>query len=332
MNYNRIIITVIIALLCVMLFIACESPNIVDPSEGLRPLPGGGDEIIPVTYTVDETQWKQALNINNKIYDGCIANVAIEKASLNQKTGVIRKKNDVYSETWVDKQNNDTKTITIYDGEYAYNYLQRTDEYYVSKSKGFVLPEWWDSIRNLYQKFSFDEIEHKYSFSNSDDDSIGLYGDISIWIENKSIMKMLCIFEEETIAIEMTYNNPYTISLPTEFKSSEDFTLSVYFIDGQQEIAVTGVVDKSVAELTIPNYVSIIAPNALRDLYNLETVNMSSNIKYVGEYAFFDDRNLKTIVLPEGLTEIKESTFVGCEELETINIPQSVVFIRASRK
>jgi len=205
MKWNRLIISIIIALLCVVVFIACESTNNPNPDKGLKPRPEGGGEIDPATYTVDETQWKQALNINSNIYDGCIAKVVIEKDSINQKTGVIRKKNEMYSETWVDKQNNDTKTITIYDGEYAYNYLQRTDEYYVSKSKGFVLPEWWDSIRNLYQKFSFDEIEHKYSFSNSDDDSIGLYGDISIWIENNSIMKMICIFEEETIAIEMTY-------------------------------------------------------------------------------------------------------------------------------
>lgn len=60
---------------------------------------------------------------------------------------------------------------------------------------------------------------------------------------------------------------------------------------------------------------------------NLETVNLPSTIKEIGNYAFSYNRNLSSISLPEGLTNIGKRAFEMTTSLPSITFPQTLTVI-----
>lgn len=90
---------------------------------------------------------------------------------------------------------------------------------------------------------------------------------------------------------------------------------------------VTGVVDDSVSEITIPTVVTDIDYAAFSNCHNLVSVTMHDGVTYIGHYAFQYCEKLKSINLPLGLEEIKIHTFDGCTSLENILLPNTVTSI-----
>lgn len=60
----------------------------------------------------------------------------------------------------------------------------------------------------------------------------------------------------------------------------------------------------------------------------LESVNIPSSVKIIGENTFSSCMRLRSVVLPNGLKEIKENTFCWCKSLKDVKIPQGLVTIR----
>ena len=63
---------------------------------------------------------------------------------------------------------------------------------------------------------------------------------------------------------------------------------------------------------------------AFRDCYNLSYIQMSDNVRTIGEQAFVCCQKLEAISLPEGIERIEQRTFLGCFNLRWIGIPETV--------
>ena len=60
------------------------------------------------------------------------------------------------------------------------------------------------------------------------------------------------------------------------------------------------------------------------DCDSLKKIDIPTNVKLIGQYAFDGCNNITSIGLPDGLSEIGENAFSGCRNLQNINIPQNV--------
>ena len=59
----------------------------------------------------------------------------------------------------------------------------------------------------------------------------------------------------------------------------------------------------------------------------IKTVQISSGVTSVGEYAFSDSIALTEVILPEGLTCVSYSAFMGCPMLESVELPSTVTVL-----
>lgn len=76
--------------------------------------------------------------------------------------------------------------------------------------------------------------------------------------------------------------------------------------------------------LTIPGYITEIAPRALERNRELVSVTIPGSVKSIGNRAFAECTNLKQVVLCEGIESIGPNAFTDCERLTSIVIPDSV--------
>ena len=67
-----------------------------------------------------------------------------------------------------------------------------------------------------------------------------------------------------------------------------------------------------------------ISEDMFYDCENLQTVNITGNLKRIGAWAFYRCSSLTRINLPEGLTSIGKYAFAQCSTMEQIEIPDSV--------
>ncbi|MGN0367805.1 MAG: leucine-rich repeat domain-containing protein [Wujia sp.] len=81
--------------------------------------------------------------------------------------------------------------------------------------------------------------------------------------------------------------------------------------------------NKEIREVVLPDTVEEIGMEAFRGCNALETINMPSGLKKIGECAF-GNCAIKSMSLPLGLTAIENLAFYDCNNLESITIPNSV--------
>lgn len=83
----------------------------------------------------------------------------------------------------------------------------------------------------------------------------------------------------------------------------------------------------SSATYKVHDFSRIIYDRAFKDCSNLQELDLSGRITYIGEYAFRGCGSLDNVVLPSSLKEIGEGAFDGCVSLSSIVIPDSVTKI-----
>ena len=142
----------------------------------------------------------------------------------------------------------------------------------------------------------------------------------------------------------------YTFSLPasgvtyTAKFAVRDEMSNFAFTSTFDECTITGVKDKSVTDITIPDYVTSIYSSAFSECNNiisatmptfaigyipqdsLQTVVLTSG-EFIGDSAFYGCSGLTSITIGNSVTSIGDSAFNGCTGLTSITIPDSVTSI-----
>ena len=81
---------------------------------------------------------------------------------------------------------------------------------------------------------------------------------------------------------------------------------------------------------TMPDTVTKIKPYAFWGDYNLQKIDISSNVKEISAYAFSNCKNLKAVEIPYSVKNIDMKAFEDCVRLREIVIPPSVSTIHST--
>ncbi len=113
------------------------------------------------------------------------------------------------------------------------------------------------------------------------------------------------------------------VEFPSEIDGKPVVGLGEYVITHE-----SGVSDRIVQEVTIPEGVTEIKAFTFNLCEGLKKVTLPSTIKKIESSAFLSCVGLNQINLPEGLEVIEQNAFYGCESLKELNIPQSADITR----
>lgn len=101
-----------------------------------------------------------------------------------------------------------------------------------------------------------------------------------------------------------------------------------YFTSTANTCEITDVKDKTVKEITIPNYVTSIGAQAFRNYSSLTSIVISESAIDIGDYAFCNCSSLTSVTIPNSVTNIGQYAFYGCSRLTNATISDSVTNIR----
>jgi fibronectin type 3 domain-containing protein len=106
----------------------------------------------------------------------------------------------------------------------------------------------------------------------------------------------------------------------------------LYYLIIDDEVTITGLVDKSKTELVIPDKieglpVTSIFDCAFNECTSLTSITMPDSLISIGDYAFASCTSLTCITIPNSVTSIGNYAFYYCFSLASITIPDSVISI-----
>ena len=133
---------------------------------------------------------------------------------------------------------------------------------------------------------------------------------------------------DELLSNETTFNFTAEKDVVAKFEIKKEMT-NLIFSSTTNSCTVTGVHDKTIKELLIPNYVTEILDGALKGCKQLEELT----IPYVGEFFFnlfneFLPTSLKSVTVENGI--IRSSAFsTGCYNLTNITLGDNVTTIQS---
>lgn len=124
-------------------------------------------------------------------------------------------------------------------------------------------------------------------------------------------------------------------SSAVEFERARESGFLFELINGNTEYAVTKVGTAS-GEVVMESYyrgkpVTTIAENAFRGKGSsrLESVVIGSNIRAIGEGAFYNCTRLQSVTFPESVQYIGQGAFQGCNSLQSVTLPAGLTEIPA---
>lgn len=103
-----------------------------------------------------------------------------------------------------------------------------------------------------------------------------------------------------------------------------DSDVLIFSEDG---LTVTGVKDKDIEQVTIPDGAVIIGHDAFRDCTSLKNIDIPNSVIEFGWLSFCGCTSLQSIEIPDSVTVIAYGAFMGCTSLQSINIPDKIEYI-----
>lgn len=121
-----------------------------------------------------------------------------------------------------------------------------------------------------------------------------------------------------------------TIIAKTEIDTDSNVEMLPFnYTQDELSCTVTGLKDKTVKEITIPDYVTEIGMWAFGNNTNLERVTIGNGVRHINGCAFYGCKNLQSVTLGNNVEIINGMAFQGCSSLTEINIPEKVQLIGA---
>ena len=136
-------------------------------------------------------------------------------------------------------------------------------------------------------------------------------------------------YDGKTLACEtaeFTFTVDKWVTYTATWRLNEEMAIFP-FTSSTSSCTITGLYDKKVTEITIPDYVTEIGEEAFYDCVRLETVVIPDSVTTVGDQAFFNCGKLTNLTIGSAVATIGIRAFDGCVSLETVVIPDSVTTV-----
>ena len=125
----------------------------------------------------------------------------------------------------------------------------------------------------------------------------------------------------------------YTFSLPasdvnyTAKFAVKDEMSNFAFTSAFDACTITGIKDKTVTDITIPDYVTSIGSYAFYGCSSLTSITIPDSVTSIGYSAFEDCSGLTSVTIPDSVTSIGYSAFEDCSGLTSVTIGEGVTSI-----
>lgn len=103
----------------------------------------------------------------------------------------------------------------------------------------------------------------------------------------------------------------------------------IYTVTRKEDYLLSKDVDKTQAEVTIPEGIYAIPRGFLSGVSTVESVIISDGVICIDAYAFENCKNLTNVIISNSVTSINNYAFYGCESLTNITIPEDVSTVGA---
>ena len=126
-----------------------------------------------------------------------------------------------------------------------------------------------------------------------------------------------------------TFTVEKSVTIEARWAISSDFT-GFNFTSTQTTCTITGIKDKTVTNVVIPNTVTSIRYEAFYNCSSLTSVTIGNSVTSIGSYAFCNCSSLTSVTIGNSVTSIGDYAFEGCSSLTSVTIPDSVTSIGSS--
>ena len=213
----------------------------------------------------------------------------------------------------------------------------------------FLIAQYTPNIYTISAQSNYNDIKivgsGEYSYKSSV--TLSAYQNLGYkflgWYENEKLVSAKSIYTFEMPYYSLNYIAKYEILdelKPYKFSSSLD------------TLTISGVYDKNIQEITLPNYVTSISDSSIENCINFEKIifpvkiraipnnifrnctkltiiEFEGKIQSIGRGAFYNC-GIKNMELPASLLEIYPNAFNSCQDLMRITIPKSITNIGES--
>ena len=135
---------------------------------------------------------------------------------------------------------------------------------------------------------------------------------------------------ETLLSTDLTYTFTATQNVTAKFEVKEEMA-NFNFTSTTTTCDITGIKDKDVTEIVVPNYVTSIGDQAFEVCYGLTSLVIGDSVTLIGNRAFWQCYRLTSVVIGDSVTSIGDLAFDACYKLvEVINKSSHITVTKGS--
>lgn len=132
--------------------------------------------------------------------------------------------------------------------------------------------------------------------------------------------------DDNCISTALTYHFAIDRNVRAKFQPQAKMA-AFHFSATATSCTISGLKDRTVTEITIPDCVTAIGFTAFSGCKNLTSIDIHSSIISIGNLAFYGCTSLSEISIAPSVQSIGSNAFDGCSALTRISIPEGVAVI-----